>query len=508
MSPSASGRQWFGHPRGLATLFFTEMWERFSYYGMRAILMLYMTTSAVTGGLGMSAAEAGPIYAMYTSLVYLASVPGGWLADNYLGLRRAVFLGGFIIMCGHVCLAIPSMGTFYAGLGLVILGTGLLKPNISATVGALYEPQDVRRESGFSIYYMGINIGAFTAPLVCGWLAQDEGFRAFLGRVGVDPRSSWHFGFGAAAVGMALGLVQYVLTGRHLGDAGQKPAPVRDAADAAHRRRVLTLGLAGTGLLAAGVAAVALVRPGALTRENINTAYTVFLLAVVVAFFGRLFTGKWTPAERKRLYVIGILFMAAAVFWSVFEQAGSTLTLVAERLTDNRFFGWAFPSSWWQSANALFVIALAPLFSWFWLRLGPRNPGYPAKFAWALVLAAAGFLWLALGARGASDENLMHLQWLTTTYLLHTMGEMFLSPVGLSAMTRLAPHRVVGQMLGVWFLAASVGNFLSGTVASYYERFETPALLSVVAVATLAVAAVMFALVKPVARMLEGTPRK
>jgi POT family proton-dependent oligopeptide transporter len=508
MSSTASGRQWFGHPRGLATLFFTEMWERFSYYGMRAILVLYIMASTATGGLGMTAAEAGMIYAMYTSLVYLLSVPGGWLADNYLGLRRAVFLGGFIIMCGHICLAMPSLGTFYAGLGLVALGTGLLKPNISATVGALYAPQDLRRDAGFSIYYMGINLGAFTAPLVCGWLAQGEWFREFLGRAGLDPRSSWHFGFGAAAVGMALGLVQYVLTGRHLGDAGRRPAPVRDAADAAHRRRVLALGAAFAAVLVAAVAGLALTNPAALNKENINAAYTVFLLVVVVAFFARLFTGKWTPAERNRLYVIGILFVAAAVFWSVFEQAGSTLTLIAEELTDNRVFGWEFPSSFWQSANSLFVITLAPLFTWLWLRLGPRNPGYAAKFGWGLLLAAAGFLWLALGARGADGENRMGVQWLLTTYLLHTMGEMCLSPVGLSAMTRLAPQRVVGQMLGVWFLAASVGNFLSGMVATYYERFAATTILAVVAAGTLGVAALMFALVQPVKKMLEEKAAK
>jgi POT family proton-dependent oligopeptide transporter len=297
-----------------------------------------------------------------------------------------------------------------------------------------------------------------------------------------------------------------------------------------------------------------------LTKENINAAYTAFLLAVVVGFFARLFTGKWTPAERRRLYVIGILFVAAAVFWSVFEQAGSTLTLFAERSTDNRALGREFPSAWWQSANALFVIALAPLFTWLWLRLGPRNPGYPAKFAWGLLLAAAGFLWLAPGAAifgrdwdGYVQQNSAQIvaagerfgiklspdaitlpkvgeivdeakrrgeanplpawprvgiNWLLITYLLHTMGEMCLSPVGLSAMTKLAPQRVVGQMLGVWFLASSVGNFLSGMVATYYERFSTTTILAVVAVATLAVAALMFALAGPVARMLDGRVAK
>jgi POT family proton-dependent oligopeptide transporter len=498
-------RSFFGHPRGLATLFFTEMWERFSYYGMRAILTLFMTAAIAEGGLGFKPEESGPIYAMYTSLVYLVTIPGGWIADNFLGQRKSVLWGGFVIMLGHICLAMHGLMFFYMGLGLIITGTGLLKPNISVMVGQLYSEKDIRRDSGFSIFYMGINLGALISPLVCGWLAQNPFFKEKLIGWGLDPINSWHWGFGAAAVGMALGLLQYLWTGRHLGQAGLHPVPPKNAEAAARNKRTLTIGLVGAGIVAAGLTILALARPESMTKSNINTGFTIALFVIVIGFFTKLFlTGDWTKAERARLTVITILFCAAAVFWGVFEQAGSTLTLFADRSTDNTLFGWSFDSSWWQSVNALMIVILAPVFSWLWIALGKRNPSYPTKFGVGLLFVGLGFLWLVGGANAAEGGKLVGVHWLAGVYLLHTIGELCLSPVGLSSMTKLAPQRVVSMMMGVWFLAASVGNFMGGSVSSYYEKFELPTLFGMVGLSAIVMSVVMFILVRPVKRMMEA----
>jgi POT family proton-dependent oligopeptide transporter len=494
----SADRSFFGHPAGLSTLFFTEMWERFSFYGMRALLILFMTAGAADGGLGFDTARAGAIYGTYTALVYLTALPGGWLADRFLGLRHAVLGGGVLILCGHVCLAIPTLSTFYAGLAFIVAGTGLLKPNISALVGRLYADADARRDAGFSIYYMGINLGAFFAPLVCGWLAQSEGWKSALAGAGIDPRISWHFGFGAAAVGMGLGLVQYLRGGARLGDAGRRPEQA-SAGGATHR-----LGLAiGVGALAL-VALLVIGGVAVPTVEGIATLTAWILLATVVGFFAWLFLlGDWSPEERRRLVAIAVLFLGAVAFFSVFEQAGSTLNLFAERSTENRMLGVAFPASWFQSLNPIGIIALAPCFAWLWLRLAARDPSHPAKFAIGLVCVAAGFALLIPAAELSASGAKVSPWWLVATYLLHTVGELCLSPVGLSAMTRLAPARVGGLMMGVWFLAASVGNFIGGRVASAYDAFSLPSVFAAVTVYALAAAVLLALLVRPIRRLLE-----
>lgn len=497
-------RGFFGHPRGLATLFFTELWERFSYYGMRAILILFMTAPLAAGGLAFDTAKAGVIYGTYTALVYLASLPGGWIADRFLGQRRATLYGGVVIMTGHICLAIPTMVTFYLGLACIVAGTGLLKPNISTMVGQLYGAEDARRDAGFSIFYMGINLGAFLAPLACGWLAQSPQFRGVLASLGIAPESSWHWGFGMAAVGMFLGLVQYLLGWKHLGDAGMYPVPPKDAADRESQRRRLRLGLGATAALVALLAVLGGTGVIRVTPEGIGDAFGVGLLLVTVLFFAGLLGSRgWTPDERKRLIVIGVLFAAAAVFWSVFEQAGSTLNLFAERNTRNHILGRDFPASWYQALNPIFIIALAPGFAWLWVRLGRRDPSSPAKFAFGLFFVALGFAILIPAAGIAAAGGKVSPMWLVLTYLLHTIGELCLSPVGLSAMTKLAPARVAGLMMGVWFLAASVGNYLGGRVASLYESFALPTLFAVVTAFALLAAAVLALLVKPIDRMLK-----
>ena len=460
-------RAFFGHPRGLSTLFFTEMWERFSYYGMRAILILFMTAAPSAGGLGFDVGVAGAVYGLYTSMVYMTSLPGGWIADRLIGQRRAVLYGGILIASGHFSMAVPSITTFYLGLLLIVIGTGLLKPNISVLVGQLYPQGDTRRDAGFSIYYMGINTGAFFSPLVCGYLGQ---------------RVNWHLGFAAAGVGMVFGLIQYVLGDKHLGEAGARPAPTASPAEADANWRLAKV-LGGGGALAL-VTFVLLVYAGIVpvTPTQIADAAGYLLLVTTVVFFAWLFlSGDWTPAERKRLYVIGVFFLCAALFWSEFEQAGSTLNLFADRATRNSILGANFPSSWFQSANALFIIMFAPVFAWLWITLGSREPSSPIKFAFGLMGVGLGFALLVPAAQAAAPGTLVSPLWLIATYLVHTWAELCLSPVGLSSMTKLAPARVAGLMMGVWFLGASVGNFIGGRLASFYESFPLPSLFAVVA---------------------------
>jgi proton-dependent oligopeptide transporter, POT family len=497
--------RWFGHPRGLSTLFFTEMWERFSYYGMRALLILYMTAPLAAGGLGFDTAKAAPIYAMYVSSVYLLSLPGGWLADRVLGLRPAVFLGGVVIMAGHICLAVPSLVLFYLGLVLIATGTGLLKGNISVLVGKLYAPDDVRRDAGYSLYYMGINTGAFIAPLITGWLAQSEGFRGILTSMGFSPESSWHWGFGAAAVGMFCGLVQYTLGGKYLAEDGRRPIRPSDPVAAArldHRIRV-----GGLVIGAAIVLLVVLLATGALSLDPqvVSGAFRWVLIAITVGFFAWLLSSRqWTSAERKRLVVVTVLFVAATIFWMAYEQAGSTLNLFAERSTENVVLGHAFPAAWYQSVPALFVIVFAGVFAVVWLRLGHRNPSSTAKFSLALFLLAGAFA-IMIGAAGLAATGVkVSPLWLVASYLLQVWGELCLSPVGLSAMSTLAPARISGLVMGVWFLALSVGSYLAGMAASVYETMPLPMLFTGVTLTAVVAGVVLLLLIKPIRRMLAS----
>jgi POT family proton-dependent oligopeptide transporter len=494
-TPPLDDRGFFGHPRGLSPLFFTEMWERFSYYGMRGFLILYMTASVSMGGMGLDTATAAAVYGTYTSLVYLMSVPGGWLADRVLGQRKAVLYGGILIAGGHYTLAIPVDAAFYLGLVLIVLGTGLLKPNISVIVGQLYAPRDGRRDAGFPIFYMGINLGAFLGPLVTGFLAQDVRFRAMLAGWGVDPNNAWHWGFGAAGVGMTLGIAQYLLTGQRLGSAGLTPggATTPQLAEKFKRQALIWGGAALAVVVAVGALAAAgaiAIRP---TTVRDLTGYS--LLLITVAFFAVLFLdGSWTREERGRLWIIFVFFLAAAVFWSVFEQAGSTLNLFADRRTRNELFGFGFPSSWFQSLNALFIIVFAPVFAWLWVRMGTQQPSSPVKFAIGLIGVGLGFVILVPAARFAQSAAFVSPLWLTTVYVIHTFAELCLSPVGLSSMTKLAPARVVGSMMGVWFLGASVGNFMAGGMAGFYEQLPLDRLFLAVSLLPVAAGLLMLAL--------------
>jgi proton-dependent oligopeptide transporter, POT family len=464
------------------------MWERFSYYGMRALLILFMTAPLAAGGLGFDTASAGAVYGLYTSMVYMATLPGGWVADRLIGQRRAVLYGGIIIAMGHFSMAVPSLATFYLGLFLIVVGTGLLKGNISVIVGQLYAQGDGRRDAGFSIFYMGINLGAFIAPLLCGYLGQ---------------QINWHLGFGAAGLGMVLGVVQYVWGSKYLGDAGMQPAAPASP-EAAERLKVRVALMAGAALailIGFGLATFTGALP--ITANQVADGAGYFLLIATVVFFGWLFFGAdWAPAERKRLYAIAVFFVAAALFWSVFEQAGSTLNLFADRDTRTELYGWDFPSSWFQSLNSLYIITLAPVFAWLWVRLGSREPSTASKFALGLIFVGAGFAILIVAARLAEQGVQVSPMWLVVTYLLHTIGELTLSPVGLSAMTKLAPARIAGLMMGVWFLATAVGNFIAGRLAGFYEAMPLPNLFGSVALFAVLAGGIMFAIVPWTKRLM------
>ncbi len=490
LDATRADRSFFGHPRGLATLFFTEMWERFSYYGMRALLILFMTAPAAGGGLGFGVAKAGAIYGLYTAMAFLLSLPGGWVADRLTGQRRAVLYGGILITAGEFCLATPGITAFYAGLVLLMFGTGLLKPNVSTIVGQIYAPGDQRRDAGFSIFYMGINLGALISPILCGWVGE---------------RISWRLGFGLAGVGMLAGLIQYVLGGKYLGSAGLDPAPAENPEAEKRQKRNAVLGAAAVLAMVVVVGALGAGGVVEFTPELISNALGVVLVIITVAVFSWLIFGRgWTATERKRSGAILVLYLASAVFWSMFEQAGSSLNLFAERNTNRVIAGFEYPASWFQFVQPVFVVALAPVFAWIWLRMGRREPSSPSKFTFGLLFGGLGFAVMAAGAARASGGVLVSMWWLNATYLLHTIGELCLSPVGLSAMTKLAPARVAGLMMGVWFVSISIGDYLAGKAASVYESMSLPSLFGTTAAVGIGGAVLLMLLIKPTVRLMSG----
>ncbi len=463
VEPLAPTATFLGHPRGLATLFMTEFFERFSYYGMRALLVLFLVAAAngANPGLGIDRETAGSIYGLYASAVYLGSLPGGWIADRLIGQRNAVFWGGLIIALGNFLLAIPASATiFYLGLGTIVLGTGLLKPNVSALVGGLYVgASGARRDAGFSIFYMGINLGAFVAPLIAGTVG--EGW-------------NWHGGFLCAGVAMLIGVVQFKLTERFLGTTGRRPRAtvVGNALEGTAPRPVNgRIAVAGV-LVALLVAAIALgLIPVSVTV--LAQSLGVAMVALAVFFFGyMLLVAPLSTAERRRIAVIGAFFLCYAIFEAGFEQAATTLNLFAEDLTNRSALGHWFsdglhPASWYQSANPIFIILFAPVFAWLWVFLAKRrlDPSAPAKFALGLLFLGVSFVVMMFAAELIiADGGKVAPSWVLFTYLLQTFGELCLSPVGLSNVTKLSPPRYVGQMLGTWFLGAAIGNLAAGLI--------------------------------------------
>ena len=479
----------FGHPRGLATLFFTEMWERFSYYGMRGILILFMVDAIQTGGLGLTVEKSAAIYGLYTAGVYLMALPGGWVADKLTGARNAVFYGGILIAAGQFSLAFSATTPigFYSGLALIVLGTGLLKPNVSAIVGDLYPEGGARRDAGFSVFYMGINLGAFIGPLICG--ALGEGI-------------AWKWAFLAAGTGMVLGLLQYKV-GSGLAELGR--APTLEATERSRTNRTL---FGVTIFILALAAVIYYLQTQGITSFSLQQAAGVtgvFIVGLAVFYFAyQLVFGGLDPVEKKRMVVIFFLFIGAALFWSGFEQAGSSMNLFADRLTDRVVFGWEVPASWLQSVNPVFIIIFAPVFGWLWLALGSRNPSIPMKFGLGLLILGLGFLVMAWASMYASPESPVNPMWLVVTYFLHTTGELCLSPVGLSSITKLAPKRLVGQMMGIWFMGAALGNLIAGLVAGQMESLPLVQLFGTVAAIVMG-SGLLFVLFKgPIHRLTAG----
>ena len=437
----------FGHPIGLRTLFLTEMWERMSYYGMRALLVLYMT-GAVTGfnpGLGWSQVESQAIYGIYSGMVYFIVVPGGWIADNILGHQKAVLIGALIIALGHFTLAIPIEQTFFLGLIFVVLGTGLLKGNISTIVGQLYEGQDDKRDSGYTIFYMSINIGSTLGFLICSYLGEKIG---------------WHWGFGAAGIGMAFGVIQYIKHRHLLGDAGMHPNEMPD-----DKRKKLTtylkVSLVGMFMvIGAGLFGFFTIDPRFFAEQF---AYFLTIIAGLYFVYLFLFAGL-NAAERKNLILLFLLFVGAAAFWSGFDQSAGSLNIFARDYTDLSIVGYEIPVGWLQFANPVIVVLFAPIFAGIWAQLARKNldPSLPIKFAIGLLFMALSFLIMIVAVNIALESSPVGMQWLLLTYLFQTWGELALSPIGLSAFSRYGPKRYMGQMFGLWFLASAIGGVLAG----------------------------------------------
>jgi POT family proton-dependent oligopeptide transporter len=502
--PPSSDRGFFGHPRGLATLFFTEMWERFSFYGLRPLLVFFMTAALASGGFGFDRTTASSIVGIYAASVYLASLPGGWVADRLLGLRRAIQIGAILISAGHISIALSAFAQsklpFFLGLILIVLGTGLLKPNISAIVGDLYPEGGARRDAGFAIFYMGINLGATVGQIVTGVLGEKVG---------------WHWGFGAAGVGMLLGLLAYTVRApRTLGTIGLHPTRDPDPTRQAQRERNVKVTLAAG--LAVLVLAIALVATGVLpvTAPAIAESMTYVLVGPAVLYFGYIFTaGGLTSDERKRVVVIFVLFLFAAIFWAAFEQAPTSLNLFARDFTDRQVGGFEVPATWFQSVNSGFIVLLSPFFAAMWMSLGRRGVDFssPAKFALGLFLAGIGFLmmiWAANLILRGGPGTLVSPWWLVGSYFFQTLGELFLSPVGLSSMTKLSPRKYVGQMMGIWFLATAVGNLIAGLAGGHVDPSkleQMPKLFTLTTIFLMASAVVLALLIVPIRRMMATT---
>lgn len=445
-------RGFFGHPRGLSTLFSMELWERFSYYGMRAILLYYMYDKIQNGGLGLPQSTAIALMSAYGALVYMSSIVGGWVADRLLGSRRSILIGGILIMCGHISLSIPG-GTIalFVSMVFIVLGTGLLKPNVSSSVGELYTESDTRRDAGFSIFYMGINIGAFIAPFIVGTLGQ---------------KVNYHIGFAVAAVGMAAGLIQYVLSGRkNLGDIGFNPKnPLT------HEERNSALIRVSVGAVVVIAVVSILLATGYLTLKGIVQLVTILAVILPIAYFVVMFRSKKTTViERSRLIAYIPLFIAAVCFWVIDEQGGTILAAYAKTRTNLNAFGFSIPASWFQSLNPIFTIILAPTFAVLWMKMARRQPTTHRKFAFGLFFAGFSFLIMTVPVLLSGTGVQSSPFWLVASYFLVIVGAMCLSPVGLSATTKLAPAAFSVQTMSLWMLSDAAAQGINAQIVPLYK---------------------------------------
>ncbi|PWF99622.1 peptide MFS transporter [Levilactobacillus bambusae] len=477
----------FGQPRGLSTLFFTEMWERFSYYGMRAILLYYMYYSVSKGGLGFSQSTAMSVMSIYGSMVYLSSVLGGYMSDRIWGARRTVFYGGILIMFGHIALSIPAGSlTLFISILLIVLGTGLLKPNVSEMVGGLYQPGDPRRDSGFTIFVFGINLGSLIAPYLVGWLGMSYNF---------------HLGFSLAAIGMFFGLIQYYRGSRkYLSKDSLYPTDPLEPGD--FRKLMIEVTVGGIGLILV-LALMAVM--GALNITNfISLLSAIAILTPVVYFTIFLTSKKVTPTERSRVWAYVVLFIAAAVFWAIEEQGSSVLALFAADQVNNNLGFLHIQPAWYQSLNPLFILIYTPLFAALWARLGRKQPSSPAKFATGMLFAGASFFLMVVPVTLFGAGTKVSPLWLVGSWALVEIGEMLISPIGLSVTTKLAPRAFRSQMMSMWFLADSAGQAVNAQIVKFYTPGNEANYFGWVGIVSVVVGIILFALVKPVKRLMDG----
>lgn len=484
-------RGFLGHPRGLSTLFFTEMWERFSYYGMRAILLYYLYYSVTDGGLGFSKATAASIVSIYGSLVYLSSISGGFVSDRIMGRRKTVFIGGVLIMFGHIALALPfGKPALFSSLALIIVGTGFLKPNISSMVGDLYSENDPRRDSGFSIFVFGINFGAFVAPYAIGYLGQEVNF---------------HLGFSLAAIGMFFGLVKYIIDGnKYLPEASNSPS---DPISNKDLKPVITKALAILGLIIVIILAMAFTN--SLTVDNIINLLTFIAILVPVIYFVIMIKSKKVnDEERSRVWAYIPLFISSMIFWSIEEQGSTILALFADEQTrlSIDIFGTSipFPASFFQSINPLFVMLYVPFFAWLWTKLGTKQPSSPAKFSLGLVFAGLSFIWMIIPISLYGTDIKIGPLWLVASWALVIIGEMLISPIGLSVTTKLAPKAFQSQMMSMWFLSSSTALALNAQLVKFYTKETEISYFGVVGGITILLGILLMFYVPKITKLMSG----
>ncbi|WP_338787934.1 peptide MFS transporter [Metabacillus sp. FJAT-53654] len=484
---SVPQKGFFGHPKGLFTLFFTEFWERFSYYGMRAILVFYMYYEVSKGGLGLDENMALAIMSIYGSLVYMSGIIGGWLADRIFGTSKAIFYGGILIMIGHIVLAIPgSVTMFFVSMVLIVLGTGLLKPNVSSVVGEIYSEEDNRRDAGFSIFYMGINLGGFLAPLI-------------VGEVGL--KHNFHLGFAIAAVGMFLGLLVFIFTKKkNLGLAG---TVVANPLSQTEKKKVYSIFGLATVLIAILIAVT--IPLGILTFETFIALIGILgILIPTIYFFVMYRSPKTTAVERSRILAYIPLFIASVMFWAIQEQGSTILAHYADKRTDLEFAGFTISPAWFQSLNPLFIIILAPVFAWLWVKLGNRQPSVPKKFSLGLLFAGLSFLVILLPGYLTGSDSLVNPLWLVLSYFIVVLGELCLSPVGLSATTKLAPAAFSAQTMSLWFLSNAAAQAINAQIVKFYTPETEMVYFGVIGGVAILLSILLFALSPKIQGFMKG----
>ncbi|WP_100330040.1 peptide MFS transporter [Bacillus xiapuensis] len=477
----------FGHPKGLFTLFFTEFWERFSYYGMRAILIYYMYYSVSEGGLGLDKSTALAIMSIYGALVYMSGIIGGWIADRLLGTSRTVFYGGVLIMFGHIILALPAGAmALFVSMAFIIIGTGLLKPNVSSMVGDIYRDADTRRDAGFSIFYMGINMGGLLAPLIVGTIGQQYNF---------------HLGFGIAAVGMFIGLVLFMMTKKkNLGLAGMYvPNPLSP------EERKKAFGIFSAGAIVILIVGAISYQTGYLTLDRFILFISILGIIIPAAYFIVMYlSSKTTDVERSRLLAYIPLFIAAMMFWAIQEQGANILAVYANDRVQLEFAGIELQSSWFQTLNPLFIVLLAPVFAWMWTKLGDRQPSTSRKFSLGIIFAGLSFLLMIFPAYINGTESLVNPLWLAGSFFLVVIGELCLSPVGLAATTKLAPSAFSAQTMSLWFMSNASAQAINAQIVGFYSENTEVAYFGVIGGLSILLGVLLFLVAPKIQSMMKG----